>query len=144
MVIRSSLAPFNCVTVNGVSTMDADPSIVCDVPDGPHARMRAVASVMIVVFVFGVPAAFAGMLYRHRRAMAADQRFKQQGEGDTALTNPHFQVRQRYRKLYEDYKPEFMYWKLVLLVRKMVFAAIAVLLDHHIDTQVRRGREARP
>ncbi len=24
----------------------------------------------------------------------------------------------RYKKIYEDYKPEFIYWKVVLLIRK--------------------------
>ncbi len=32
--------------------MDADPSIVCDVSSGPHKRMKQLASVMMVVYVF--------------------------------------------------------------------------------------------
>jgi hypothetical protein len=51
-----------------------------------------------------------------RREIHADQTLRQRGEGDTLLTNPHIRVRHRFRKLYEDYKTEFMlFWKLVLI-----------------------------
>jgi hypothetical protein len=73
--------------------MDAEPSILCGVPGGPNARMRAVAAVTIVLYILGLPAAFAGFLWRNRAAVRADQRLREKGEGDSALTNPHIQVR---------------------------------------------------
>ena len=33
------------------------------------------------------------------------------GEGESAITNPHLSVRLRFRKLYEDYKPPYVHWK---------------------------------
>jgi hypothetical protein len=42
----------------------------------------------------------------------------------------------RYRKIYEDYKPAYNYWKLVLLIRKLLFALIVVLLDNNVEVQV--------
>jgi hypothetical protein len=42
----------------------------------------------------------------------------------------------RYRKIYEDYKPAYNYWKLVLLTRKLLFALIVVLLDNNVEVQV--------
>ena len=49
VVVRSSLAPFDCTDNGGVRTMDAEPSIVCGVPGGPNARMRVVAALTIVL-----------------------------------------------------------------------------------------------
>ena len=94
------MAPFDCSAKDGVSTMDAEPSIVCD-GKGAHGRMKAVASLMVVVFVVGVPVGFAALLAHHRRAMQADQFLRVWGEGDSSVTNPNIHIRRRYRKLYE-------------------------------------------
>jgi hypothetical protein len=46
----------------------------------------------------------------------------------------------RFRKLYEDFKPELNFWKLVLLVRKFCIAIIATLLSEdpmlQVNTQI--------
>lgn len=34
-----------------------------------------------------------------------------------------------HRKLYEDFKPRFVFWKLVLMARKLALASIAVMMD---------------
>lgn len=44
-------------------------------------------------------------------------------------------MRQRYKKIYEDYRPQFMAWRLVLLSRKLLFAAIVVLVNKNIELQ---------
>ena len=36
----------------------------------------------------------------------------------------------------QDYKPQFMHWKLILLARKLVFACVVVLLNHVVEAQV--------
>ena len=135
VVFRSSLAPFDCTSRSGVSTMDADPSIVCD-GSGAHGRMRVVAVVMILGFALGVPCAFAGVLVTHRAAVVADQTLRARGEGDSELTNPHVRVRRRFRKLYEDYRPGLYYWKLALLARKLLFAVVVVMLNSDVLAQV--------
>ena len=135
VVFRASLAPFDCTTRSGVSTMDADPSIVCD-GTGAHGRMRVVAVVMVLGFALGVPCAFAAFLWTHRASVMADQALRARGEGDSELTNPHIRVRRRFRKLYEDYRPQLFAWKLVLLTRKLLFAMVVVLLNSDVLTQV--------
>ncbi len=134
---KNTLAPFNCTTMDGVPTMDAEPSIVCGVPGGPHARMKAVAGLMLVFFVLGVPAAFGGFLVYYRHNITADQTLRAVGEGDSALTNPDIDIRRRFRKLYEDYKPHAMFWKLVLLLRKLYLSCVVVLLENNPEAQVR-------
>ncbi len=93
VVARSSLAPFDCTLHGDVWLMDAEPSIECGVPHGPNARMRPVAMLSIAWFVLGLPTTFSVFLWWNRDAVQEDQRLRERGEGDTALTNPHFQVR---------------------------------------------------
>ena len=66
-----------------------------------------------------------------------DQTLRERGEGETTLTNPNLFVRRRFRKLYEDYKPQFSYWKLVLMMRKVCLACVAILLSKNAHMQVR-------
>ena len=43
----------------------------------------------------------------------------------------------------QDYKPQFVYWKLILLTRKFAFALLVVVLNHDTSVQVRRSSSAR-
>lgn len=91
VVAKSSLAPFDCSWRGGVRTMDAEPSIVCD-GAGPHGRMRAVGVLTLVVFALGLPGAMAAFLFVNMDRVQSDQRLRERGEGDSALTNPNIQV----------------------------------------------------
>jgi hypothetical protein len=46
-------------------------------------------------------------------------------------------VHRRFKKLYDDYRPGFMHWKLVLLARKFAMAVVAIMLDSNPLFQVR-------
>ncbi len=96
VVVRSSLAPFDCTGRDGVRTMDAEPSIVCGVPGGPHARMALVGGLTLLVFAIGVPIAFGSFLVLNRGRVQADQRLRVRAQGDSALTNPNIQLRRRW------------------------------------------------
>jgi hypothetical protein len=114
VVARSSLAPFDCTHVGTAYVMDADPSIPCSPSGGPNARMRSVAAVSIVGFVLGLPAAFAAFLWRNWVAVRADQTLRERGEGETALTNPHFQVSELQtwcREARESGPPKSQVWE---------------------------------
>ncbi len=136
VVARSALAPFDCSHVGAKLVMDAEPSIVCGTDRGPHGRLRLVATVNMVLFVVGLPVSFALLLWRHRVGMREDQVLRQRCEGDTALSNPHYLLRQRYSALYMEFRPKMFYWKAVLLARKLLFAAIAVLTNQRVMLQV--------
>jgi hypothetical protein len=79
---------------------------------------------VVARYIGGIPGCFAYVLLRHRRGIGFDQRLRQRGEGESQLTNPFVFLRRRYGKLYSDYKPEFCYWKLLLMGRKFLFASI--------------------
>ena len=139
VVIRSALAPFDCDYHGGVYSMDAEPSIACN-GVGAHGRMTIVGALVLSLYGGGVPMSFAVFLFWNRDRVRADQRLREAGGGESQLTNPNFQLRTRYRKMYEDYKPQFLYWKLVLIVRKLTFACVVVLLSNNVLAQVRSAK----
>jgi hypothetical protein len=93
----------------------------------------------MLLYVIGLPVAFAAILVKHRVGIRFDQSLKQKGEGDTSLTNPYLHLRKRYGKLYGDYHPRFTYWRLVLFGRKLLFAGIIVMMNGHVEAQVGRA-----
>jgi hypothetical protein len=95
VVVRSSLAPFDCTMRDGVRTMDAEPSIECGGSSGPHARMAVVGGITMALFGVGVPVSFTLFLFFNHEGVKADQRLRVKGEGDSALTNPNIQLRRR-------------------------------------------------
>jgi hypothetical protein len=90
--MRSCFVPFGCTTRGGLSTLDAEPSITCN-KQGIHGRMVTIASLTLVVYGIGIPAAFAYFLRANRAAIRADQTLRQRGEGDLATTNPNLKIR---------------------------------------------------
>ena len=97
--MRSSFIPFACTTRNGVSVLNAEPSIKCDVDDPPYRRMRTVGGTCIVAYGVGLPCLFAFFLHKYRAEITADQRMRARAEGETSLTNPNIHIRRRFRKL---------------------------------------------
>ncbi len=91
-MVRSTLAPFDCTRRNGISTMDAEPTVVCG-EGASYYRMRDVAAVSMLAYGIGVPAAFAFFLRTNRVAIRDDQRLRQRGEGELAITNPNLHIR---------------------------------------------------
>ncbi len=47
------------------------------------------------------------------------------------------QLRQRYRAIYQNFRPGCCFWGLVLLTRKLLFAAISTMLNHRVALAVR-------
>jgi hypothetical protein len=129
VMVKSSLVPFDCTSLGAVRVLESEPTVVCDPAVGPFGRMRAVAAVAIVVYVLGLPAALAVFLKRSWGTVQRDQRLRERGEGDSALTNPHFLFRRRFRKIYEDYRPAFAFWKVFILLRKLGLGLVVVLAN---------------
>jgi hypothetical protein len=127
VVVKSSLGPFDCVSLGAVRVLESEPAVLCDASVRSFARMRAVAALSVVVFVLGLPAALTVFLARTWSKVQQDQRLRERGEGDSQLTNPHFHFRRRFRKVYEDYRPAHAYWKVVVLLRKLCLGLVVVL-----------------
>ena len=99
--------------------------------------MSRLGAVAVAVYGVGLPSAFGYFLWKHRSAIDSDQVLRERGEGETSLTNPNISVRRRFRKLYEDFKPQYKYWKLVLISRKLCLAIIGILLSGNAALQVK-------
>jgi hypothetical protein len=127
VLVKSSLVPFDCIPVGAFRVLESEPTVLCDPSIGPYARMRAVAAITILLYVLGLPIALAVFLAVSWRKVQLDQRLRERGEGDSALTNPYFDFRRRFRKVYEDFRPALAYWKVVLLLRKLSLGLVVVL-----------------
>jgi hypothetical protein len=127
VVVKSSLVPFDCVSLGAVRVLESEPTVLCDASVGSYARLRAVAALSVVLYVLGLPIALTAFMARTWRKVQQDQRLRERGEGDSQLTNPHFHFRRRFRKVYEDYRPAHAYWKVVVLLRKLCLGRVVVL-----------------
>jgi hypothetical protein len=132
VVVKSSFAPFDCISLGTYRVMESEPTVICDTTVGQYARMRAVAAITILVYILGLPTALTVFLLRSWRVVQLDQRLRERGEGDSQLTNPHFRFRRRYRKVYEDYRPALAYWKVVVLFRKLSLGLVVVLASGYV------------
>jgi hypothetical protein len=45
-------------------------------------------------------------------------------------------MRQRYRSIYEDFKPQVWYYKVVILLRRLLFAVIVEMASTRVMLQV--------
>ena len=57
-------------------------------------------------------------------------------QGFSASTNPYFDTRKRFQKLYVDFRVEFVYWRLVLLGRKLLLVITAIMFNQNPMFQV--------
>ena len=91
--------------------------------------MRPYAFLSMVFYTFGFPIVFAVILYRYRNEIRADQELRMRGTGNSRATNPYFHIRQRFQKLYGVFLPDYTYWRLVLLMRKLGIASVAIMFS---------------
>ena len=98
--------------------------------------LRPYAIASLLLYVIGIPAVFAVILFRHRRFIASDQR------AYMAITNidrysasgrmpPPPILRRRYGSLYLLFRPGMAFWRVVVVVRKLLIVAVAILLNSY-------------
>lgn len=135
VVASSALEIFDCSTnANGLVTLDAEPSLTCW--EGVHAELWPYASASLIVYGLGIPSLFGWIVWHYRADIRFDQAQRSRGEGDS-MANPVIRTRVRFAKLYMDFKPEVYYWRLWLIVRKAMLAAIALMFNQNAMFQVR-------
>jgi hypothetical protein len=69
-------------------------------PGGVQERLKPWAFLSMSIYTIGMPLSFAGVLFRHRDAIRADQQLRAQGGGESHVTNPNLHIRKRYQELY--------------------------------------------
>jgi hypothetical protein len=125
VLVRGAVEVFDCT--GAIPHLQADPSIACG---GPlQAAMVPYASASLGVYGLGIPLMFAVILVRHRDVMARDVVLSTLGGHDSDATNRDYWVRRRYGRLYLDFEPQYYYWKLVILFRKMSLVVLTILFS---------------
>ncbi len=129
-VLRNGMAIYNCkIGKSGRMTMATEPSVMCDMSDPVYATLQPYSVLSICIYGIGIPLMFVSVLVMYRHEIRADQKLRAMGMGDAAEENPQLFVRKRYQKLYNDFQPEFFYWRLVLIARKFLLVQCSTFLS---------------
>ncbi len=138
IVVKTALGIFDCNdNGTGVSVLDGNPNVVCERDKSPYGTVYPYGILGLSVYGIGVPLAFGVVLFKYRAAIRSDQQLKVKGEGMTLASNPNLWVRRRYGKLYEDFRPEAAWWRMVLMTRKFMLAWATIMFNDNPTFQVR-------
>ena len=126
MVVRRALELFACRAYDGKLTLESDPPPPPTCWQGVHLSLVPYAALSLLIYGLGIPVAFGYVVWGHKDAIRRDQEAWLLGRID--VDN---RVRRRYSKLYQDYKPAYPYWRLVLITRKLCLVIVTVLASHN-------------
>jgi hypothetical protein len=125
-IVTQTFAMLNCKTLGAGSD---DNFLVEDMSQrcwtSKHVQwVLFVAVPMLIFYVFGMPLFVLYRLYKNR----------------TELTKTNFaainrNVVQRYHFLFKGYEPEFYYWEIVIMIRKVLLVCITVFFSYDIQVQ---------
>ena len=100
----------------------------CGVPGGTQVTLLPSAVAGLIVYSFGYPAFVLYVLYTNKEKAMLDQLLRAKGVGDDRLTNPiAFELRQTYGRSYFQFKPDFCFWILAIILRKFFISITAVV-----------------
>ncbi|KAG7397893.1 hypothetical protein PHYBOEH_012022 [Phytophthora boehmeriae] len=127
---RTTLDVFNCV-----STIPSDGKLYmvaiyaqCFKPGGLHMQLFPFAVLSFVVYSLGYPLFVFLTLSRNRALVMEDQLLRAMQRGASRRTNPNCWVfRKKFSKLYYQFKPEYWYWMVLIILRKFLLAGIGLL-----------------
>eukprot|EP00937_MAST-01D_sp_MAST-1D-sp2_P003491 g3491.t1 len=141
------LRMLRCDTLDdGSQFLYADYTIQCDDPDPypiflgtssiRYQDARVLAILLIFVYPIGVPLLFFGLLWRSR-----DDLYDQGGKKDVygRPIEPDEQTAFKLGPLYEAYLPQYWYWEVIELFRKLILVGILVFILPDTPTQLAVG-----
>ncbi|KAG3110379.1 hypothetical protein PI125_g10068 [Phytophthora idaei] len=127
---RTTLDVFNCV---GTIPSDGKLYMVaiyaqCFEPGGIHMQLFPYAVLAFVVYSLGYPLFVLLTLSRNRALVMEDQLLRAMQRGTSRRTNPNCWVfRKKFSKLYYQFKPDFWYWMVLIILRKFLLVGIGLL-----------------
>jgi hypothetical protein len=125
--VNTTLQPFNCVKADGGYFFPATMEL-CST--GTNNSVYGAGIAGIVVYVCLYPLITAIFFYTSRELIMEDQLLRAKGVGDDRLSNPHaFMLRQRFGRMYYQYRPDYFWWQLVVLLRKLFIGLIPVVFN---------------
>ena len=109
----------------------------CGKPGGIQMTLLPLAVLAVVIYILGYPAGVARLLYTYRELTMEDQLLRAKGVGDDKLTNPNaFAFRERWGRLYYQFRPDLTLWILVIILRKFCIAATFILFNRQASFQL--------
>jgi hypothetical protein len=129
---RTTLEVFNCRALPGLPGSSGKFLAVTGEPCGFTSIAPYVAAAIagLVVYVAGYFIFNAIFLYRNAEKMMEDQLLRAKGVGDDRLTNPNaFTLRQTYGRMYYQFKPDYFWWQLIVLLRLFFIAFVPVIFN---------------
>ena len=136
-ITANTLEIFNCIEIiseDGVSDgkryLASAPSEECYQEGSLQQELLPAAIIWFIVYGVGYPALVAYLLLKpdHALMIKEDQLLRAMGKGDLRVTNPHcYEFRKRYSRLYYEFKPQYWWWKLLILMRKLGIVVFALV-----------------
>ena len=114
---------FSCDSLDdGKSYLRADYSIECY--NKKHAAYKIYASVMIFVYPIGIPALFAGLLFRNRQVLQDENSSKED------------LLAKSTENLWKPYKPSRFYYEVIECIRRIMLTGVVVFIYPDSAAQV--------
>ena len=109
----------------------------CGVKGGVQMNLMPGAIIALLVYVLGYPTAVFVTLWRNRELIMEDQLLRAKGVGNDRLTNPRaYEMRKRYRNVYYQFRPDYIFWALVILGRKFLLAITLIMFNRNSSFQL--------
>ena len=130
-ISRATMDVINCQDTDppsGKLYMASQPLEECGVAGGLQVRVLPAALIFLVAYCIGFPLIIIIVFYIEKHQILADQLLRAHGRGMHPLSNPNYEFRQRYSRLYYQYKPTCYWWIVIIVLRKFAicFAGVAL------------------
>jgi len=145
-VVSMTLDVFNCKEIvsedgvtDGLEYMSSAPEYVCWVEGEKQHDHFGFAFVFFLIYGVGYPLLICWILFgkNHYDKIRDDQLLRAIDTGASEKTNPNcYQFRIRYGELYYNYKPQFFFWKLCVLLRKFLIVVCALIFNDNATFQL--------
>ena len=129
-VCRAAFDILNCQTTipsTGIYYMASRPLEKCYVEGSMQSRLSPIAITVIIVYGIGFPGGIFLAFYFLRNRIKEDQWLRVHGLGDSYARNKNLSLRKSCGQMYRMYQPRFYLWSTLILIRKLLLCAIAVM-----------------
>jgi hypothetical protein len=114
---------YKCRLIGGVDYLVADYSVVCW--EGAHAKMVAANYFFIAAYIIGMPLIMFLSMYANRKTIKSDPK------------NVH--MLSMYGSMYKAYEPDYWFFEIIEMMRKLVLTAGLVLVSPGSTAQIFLG-----
>ena len=144
-VTKTILDIFNCAPTVP-PTYDSNGKVIeylqvvfqqCGKPGGIQMTLMPYAIIGILVYTIGYPSIIGMILWKNRENIILDQYLRAKNTGDDRLSNPYsYDLRKSFSRLYYQFKPDFIYWSIVIIIRKFGIALTSVMFTANASFQM--------